>query len=573
MSRSAAVLALVLGALEAATGCGESRAGSDDAGAAARSAGSGGASAHGGDAGQRSGGRAGASGASGASRGGGAATGGATTGRAGVGTAGGEGGEGGEAGGDATARGGSSITITGGSAGQTCTSAQATLTPAPPALYLMLDVSGSMLDPSGSGAGTKWQAMKTGVMAFLDDSSDLTLALGYFPRRIAGVPDSCTADADCGAGAPCLTHVCQQTPGMLVACTPTGDPADLGPCTDAVVHEDGPCITGACRLTGAACQTDEDCRVEDAALGQCFELGVCDGDPTLTCSDTDPAKNHPGCGPNGTAGKCLPTAAHFCLHETDCDPSSYAEPALDFPATASAVKVSLDEQTPRGDSPARTALHGAIAHARAWRAEQGGGDVAVVLATDGVPTDCSTARAMSAESSAALDDLVAEAAEGFAPVLEPAGASVRTFVLGVLGETDLTAATGLTRVAEAGGTEQAYILAAEGNIEQELLAGLRAIRDSSLGCRLAFAPEQTVDTELVLVALESGDGSSEALEMVPPEACSATSHQWHFDTDPTTGRATGLELCPATCDFVRSSPDTQITVVLPCRPPLLPKRR
>lgn len=566
MSRSAAMLALLLGALEAATGCGKSRAGSDDAGAAARNAGSGGASAHGGDAGRGSGGRAGASSAS---VGGGSATGGATAGRGGAGTTGGEAGE---AGGDATASGGSSIAITGGSAGQTCTSAQATLTPAPPALYLMLDVSGSMLDPSGSGAGTKWQAVKTGVMAFLDQSSDLTLALGYFPRRIAGVPDSCTMDTDCGAGAPCLTHVCQQAPGMLVACTPTGDPTDLGPCSDAVVREDGPCTTGACRLTGAACQTDEDCRVQDAALGQCFELGVCEGDANLTCSDTDPAKNHPGCGPNGTAGKCLSTAAHLCLHETDCNPSSYAEPALDFPAAGSAVQVSLDEQTPRGDSPARAALRGAIAHARAWRTEHAGDEVAVVLATDGLPTDCSTARAMSAESSAALDDLVAEAAEGFTPVLQPGAASVRTFVLGVLGETDLTAAAGLARVAQAGGTEQAYFLATEGNLEQELAAGLRTIRDNSLGCRLAFAPEQTVDTALVLVALESGDGSSEALEMVPPEACSDTSHQWHFDTDPTTGRTTGLELCPATCDFVRSSPDTQITVLLPCRP-LLPRSR
>jgi len=542
LSRSGAVLALVLAALEATTACGKSETGDDKTSSAC-------------SAGTPRGGAGGGSGRSGtaAGQGGGGSAGASTTGSGGGAERGGS---------DATSNGGSTITITGGSAGQVCTGV--TLKTSPTALYLMLDASGSMLDPSGSGVMTKWTAVKDGVVAFLHASSDLEVALGYFPERVAGVPDTCTSDADCGTAAPCLTHVCQQTPGALVACTPTSDPADAAPCTDAIVRDDGPCSAGACRLTGAACQSDDDCRVRDAALGRCVELGTCEADPTLTCADVNPGKPQAGCGPNGSAGMCLPNATGYCLHETVCDPQSYAEPALDFPATTSAVESSLAAQTPRGDSPARAALRGAIAHARAFRAEHPEIDVAVVLATDGWPTDCSTGRANSAETSTALDELVAEARDGYVPMLEPGAPSVRTFVLGVLGDADTSAAPDLDRVAEAGGSQQAYVLPADDDTVARLSAALAAIRDASLACRFVFPAGQTIDASLVNVALESGPGSSEVLENVAPDGCSATGGEWYFEADPTSGRPLALDLCPATCDRVTASPETQLSVMIGC---------
>ena len=56
-------------------------------------------------------------------------------------------------------------------------------TPSSIALYLMLDRSGSMLDPPASGTSTKWDQAVTGMNAFVSDpqSAGLDVALAFFP--------------------------------------------------------------------------------------------------------------------------------------------------------------------------------------------------------------------------------------------------------------------------------------------------------------------------------------------------------------------------------------------------------
>jgi hypothetical protein len=179
--------------------------------------------------------------------------------------------------------------------------------PVPVDVYVMLDISGSMLDPSGTSGVTKWDAVKSALNSFFTDaqSAGLSVAIQYFPLRTPGTPTSCTSDTDCGAAGPCLLDVCQQTPSVFVACTPSADPADTAPCTNAVQRDDGPCTNSVCHLSGKACASDSDCQTIQAALGKCVQFGSCAGDPTLSCGISNPGHDQPGCGGNNMPGMCV----------------------------------------------------------------------------------------------------------------------------------------------------------------------------------------------------------------------------------------------------------------------------
>lgn len=73
-----------------------------------------------------------------------------------------------------------------------------------PAIFLMQDISGSMVD-----AG-KWDAARQGIEAFTAvPAAGLHLGLGYFPVAATGsAPSSCQSDADCGQYGPCLFNIC-----------------------------------------------------------------------------------------------------------------------------------------------------------------------------------------------------------------------------------------------------------------------------------------------------------------------------------------------------------------------------
>src|SRR3954469_16293948 len=129
---------------------------------------------------------------------------------------------------------------TGGTTIQACAGDVEMGKPVPVDVYVMLDISLSMLDPTSSGV-RKWDAVKSALNAFFSDaaSAGLSVAIQYFPLRTPGAPTSCANDADCGAAGPCLLDVCQQTPGnVFVACTPSANAADVAPCSNAIQRDD-----------------------------------------------------------------------------------------------------------------------------------------------------------------------------------------------------------------------------------------------------------------------------------------------------------------------------------------------
>ena len=443
--------------------------------------------------------------------------------------------------------------------------------PVPVDVYVMLDISGSMLDPSGTTGVTKWDAVKSALSAFFTDmqSAGLSVAIQYFPLRTPNTPTTCASDTDCGMAGPCLLNVCQQTPGVFVACTPNAaDAADTAPCTNAVQRDDGPCTNSVCHLSGKACASNTDCQTTQASLGKCLQFGSCAGDMTLSCGISNPGHDQPGCGPNNTAGMCVAATSSFCVHETMCDPDAYATPAVDFltlPDSGGMLSASIGAQMPQGDTPTRQALLGAVAHARAHAAANVGHSVVVVLATDGLPTDCTGGREVSGESDTALNDVVGVVTEGFTPKAST-DASIQTFVIGVFADAEAASAqTNLDKIALAGGTDHSFVVSSGGNVQQAFLTALNNIRAARLSCEFQLPKPtsgSTLDIHQVNVELKTDTMMSE-LYYVTPTGCTGAPDEWHYDQEP---MATKLVACPKTCDSLKMQTNAQVSVKLGCAP-------
>jgi hypothetical protein len=513
-------------------------------------------------------------------------------------------GAGGSTGGTGNSTGGGTVIVSGGSSGtggsiasgagmgtggsmmiQECAGDVEMGMPVPVDVYVMLDISGSMLDPSGTSGVTKWDAVKSALNSFFTDaqSAGLSVAIQYFPLRTPGTPTSCTSDTDCGTAGPCLLNVCAQTPSVFVACTPSADPADTAPCTNAVQRDDGPCTNSVCHLSGKACTSETDCQTIQPSLGKCVQFGSCAGDPTLSCGIANPGHDQPGCGANNTAGMCVAATSSFCVHETQCDPDAYATPAVDFltlPDTAMALSTSIAAQMPAGDTPTRQALLGAVAHARAHAAANIGHSVVILLATDGLPTDCTGGREVSGETTAALNDVVAVTTEAFTPAVAT-NASIQTFVIGVFADSEQASAQmNLDQIAKAGGSDQAFVVTSGGDVQQEFLTALNDIRSARLSCEFQLptpASGSMLDLTQVNVELTTGvsngsagmnaagsagtSGMSSELYYVTPTGCTGADDEWHYDQEP---KATKLVACPKTCDMLKMTKNAQVSVKLGC---------
>jgi hypothetical protein len=243
---------------------------------------------------------------------------------------------------------------------------------------------------------------------------------------------------------------------------------------------------------------------------------------------------------------CFSGACYSGGSNATCNASDYAnlEVAVGtLPAVASAVTMSLPNHGPRGLTPTAPALQGAIDAASLYAMANPEHQVAVVLATDGVPTECDP------QAIPDIAAIAAAAANATPPIL--------TFVIGIGN------VAGMNEIAIAGGTNQAYVINV-GNAGEQFLQALNDIRGSLLACEFDI-PVPTmgdVDFDLVNVQLTPDGGMTETIPQVSSAQECTDAGGWYYD-DPSA--PTRIIVCPKTCDRVKALNNAAIKIVLGCK--------
>jgi hypothetical protein len=141
---------------------------------------------------------------------------------------------------------------------------------------------------------------------------------------------------------------------------------------------------------------------------------------------------------------------------------------------------------------------------------------------------------------------------------------VSTYVLGIdSAQQNLT--DNMNMIAQAGGTNMAYIVSATGNASQDVLNALNTIRSSAqVPCDLQLPPPPTgesLDFTKVNIIRTSGTCETQTLYYTTTiDQCDPTSGGWYYD-NPT--QPAEIHLCPTSCNDV-SIPGSQLTFALGC---------
>jgi hypothetical protein len=212
-----------------------------------------------------------------------------------------------------------------------------------------------------------------------------------------------------------------------------------------------------------------------------------------------------------------------------CNPQDYATPAAPIgilPGHAAAVQAAIDAQVINGNTPTVPALSGAVQYATAYAQTKPGRTVAIVFASDGLPTECG----QNNNNIAGAEAVARAAAMGTPPI--------RTYVLGVG-----PSLQNLNAIAAAGGTNAAHLVESGG--AAELITALNMIRKNALTCdyQIPIIPGRPLDLTLVAIKVKVGStGMEQYIARVDSVAqCGATQGGWYFDNP---SAPTKITLCP-----------------------------
>jgi hypothetical protein len=233
-----------------------------------------------------------------------------------------------------------------------------------------------------------------------------------------------------------------------------------------------------------------------------------------------------------------------------CNPQDYSTPAAPIgilPGSAASIQAAIDAQTINGNTPTVPALSGAVQYATSYAQMNRGRTVAIVFASDGLPTSCE----QNNNNIAGAEAVARAAATGMPPI--------RTYVLGVG-----PSLQNLNSIAVAGNTQRAYLVESGGSAE--LITALNEIRKSALTCdyQIPIIPGKPLDLTLVAIKVKVGSSGMEQLvaRVDGLGNCGATQGGWYFDNP---SAPTKITLCPSTCNPLLMTMGSSLTVLIGCR--------
>jgi len=225
-----------------------------------------------------------------------------------------------------------------------------------------------------------------------------------------------------------------------------------------------------------------------------------------------------------------------------------------LPGAAANFVASLNAQVPTGLTPTAGALSGALAHAQALAAANPMHRVAVVLATDGSPTECMP------QDIPGIAMLASNAVAGTP--------SIPTFVIGVFAPTEAaTAQANLDAWAKAGGSGSAFVINTGQNVTMAFLAALGSIRTAAIACEYNVPQPEAgrLDYGRVNVQFTSGAGQKTTIGYAGSANGCGTQGGWYYDVDPNRGTPSKIVVCDATCAGFKADPRGTVKVLLGCQ--------
>lgn len=234
---------------------------------------------------------------------------------------------------------------------------------------------------------------------------------------------------------------------------------------------------------------------------------------------------------------------------TLCQPTDYGTPAVPLSALPNTTifKNAIAGQKPGGNTPTEVALDGAIAYAKGVAKSHPNDVTAIVLVTDGEPTEC--ASPVGQNISVVRGIAQAAASDPQTPI--------KTYVIGVGANL-----TNLNQIASGGGTGTATIVSTTNPTQTsaDFQKALEKIRGQALTCDLALPkpPDgKSLDINAVNVVATLG-GKEDVLTY--NKDCKGGSG-WHYD-DPNSPKL--VQLCPTSCSAIRADSGGKVSIAFGC---------
>jgi hypothetical protein len=242
-----------------------------------------------------------------------------------------------------------------------------------------------------------------------------------------------------------------------------------------------------------------------------------------------------------------------------CNPEPYGRQLSmnigPLPLAEPALTRAIGDAHPGGGTPMAEAMKGTAKYLRTYQAAHAGHRVALILATDGVPSHCGTAD----PEGAVTADI--RALQALAP-------PISTYVIGIFSAMEVpTGPPSVNRFAMAGGTGTGFVLTPTSDLTEKLLGALNQIRGSALPCEfnIPIPTSGKIDFDKVNVHFKGATVEDNIPYVGSADKCDPMRGGWYYDTDPAVADPTKVVVCEKTCSVFKADPVGKVQIGFGCK--------